>query len=349
MKALIIHNPVAGQRSLADALSQTAAFLTTEGWEVLGVEETHGAGDATTFARQAVAQRCDAVFVVGGDGTLAQVVDGLVGSQTALAVLPGGTGNVFARQLNLPVPGGLHPHPLLESARLLLSGEVRAVDVGRVSPHGKRGPAHHFLCWCGVGFDAQMTIAVAEDPERKKRLGPLAFVVAGILTLQEFAGTRAQVRIDGNRVSRRMIMLVANNIQRYGIIFKMATTAVIDDGLLDVYCFQGRGAARTLLHTLRMLFSRHILDPQVDIFRARRIEISTAQPLPVHVDGDYIGYTPVVIETLPRALKLMVPPTAPTSLFVDGHTMIPPETPWDWVTRMARDVETAFMGRSTLS
>jgi YegS/Rv2252/BmrU family lipid kinase len=327
-------------------LYQTNEFLAHQGWQVTGIEQTHGAGDATTYARRAAAQGYDAVFVAGGDGTLAQVVDGLVGTETVLGVLPTGSGNVFARQLNLPVPGGLHPRPILEAVRLQLEGQPRPIDVGRVSPKGHSGPVRHFLCWCGVGFDAQMSIRVEEDKERKKRLGAGVFLIAGILTLRDFAGTRAVVRVDGHRVSRRMMMLVANNIQLYGIIFKMATTAVLDDGLLDVYCFQGRGTARTLLHAVRLLFSRHIQDPKVDIFRARRIEVSPARPLPVHVDGDYIGYTPVVMEVVPRGLKLLVPPYAPANLFVDGTSMIPPEAPWEWMIRMVRGMETAFRGKS---
>ncbi len=348
MKAFIIHNPAAGARTHAEELNQVADVLAGQGWELVGIEPTRGPGDATTFARRAVALGCDVVFLAGGDGTLAQVVDGLAGTETALAVLPSGTGNVFARQLNLPVPGGLHPRPMVESAHLALAGQVREIDVGRVSFTGQGGPTRHFLCWCGVGFDAATSRAVEAAPERKKRLGPGAFLVAGVLTLRHYAGTRALVRVDGNRVSRRVIMLVANNIQRYGIIFKMATTAVLDDGLLDIYCFQGRGPARTLLHALRLLFSRHIQDPEVDILRARRVEIGTIVALPVHVDGDYVGNSPVVIEVVPRALKLLTPPTAPASLFVDGIGALPPETPWEWVTRIARDVETAFTGRSPL-
>ena len=239
MKATIICNPVAGMRSCNDDVQQAARFLEAQGWEIAAIEETRGSGDATTFARKAVAHGCDAVFVAGGDGTLAETVDGLVGTKTALAVLPGGGGNVFARQLNLPVPGGLHPRPLVESARLLLAGQVRRVDVGRITPFGTTGPARHFLCWGGVGFDAQVNRNVEADPERKRRLGPLATFITSFLTLRDFAGTAASVRIDGHRVSRRTVMLVANNIQLYGIFMRMANHAVIDDGLLDVFCFQG--------------------------------------------------------------------------------------------------------------
>ncbi|PKO21329.1 MAG: hypothetical protein CVU38_15330, partial [Chloroflexi bacterium HGW-Chloroflexi-1] len=326
-------------------------YLADHEWDVVGVEQTHGRGDATTYARKAVVAGYDAVFVLGGDGTVAQTVDGLVGTETALAVLPGGTGNVLARQLNLPVPGGLHPRPLLESARLILEGRPRQVDVGRVTPHGgngENGPAHHFLCWGGVGFDAQLNLAVAEDQARKKRLGLGAFFIAGFLTLRDFAGTAAVVRLDGRRISRRMIMLVANNIQLYGVFFRMASTAVLDDGWLDLYCFQGSGPARTLLHTLRLFLHRHIQDPQVDIYRAQHIEVTTYRPLPVHVDGEYIGYTPVAIDVIPRALKLMVPRCAPPSLFVDGSGLFP-DTPWERVVRFAKDAQEAIRERSGLA
>ena len=347
MKATIICNPVAGTRSCTDDLQQAVRFLEGQGWELAAIEETRGSGDATTFARKAVAQDCDAVFVAGGDGTLAEAVDGLVGTKAALAVLPGGGGNVFARQLNLPVPGGLHPRPLVESARLLLAGQVRRVDVGRITPLGSTGPARHFLCWGGVGFDAQVNRNVEADPDRKRRLGPFATFITSFLTLRDFAGTAASVRIDGHRVSRRTVMLVANNIQLYGIFMHMASHAVIDDGLLDIYCFQGTSPGQTFLHAMKVVFNQHITDPRVDIYRARRVEIRTYRPLPVQVDGDYIGNTPIVMEVVPRAVNLMVPPHAPASLFVDGSGLLARENAWDWMIRQAKDAHVALRARSS--
>ena len=347
MKATIICNPVAGARSCTDDVQQVAGFLEAQGWELAAIEETRGSGDATTFARKAVAQGCDAVFAAGGDGTLAETVDGLVGTKTALAVLPGGGGNVFARQLNLPVPGGLHPRPLVESARLLLAGQVRRVDVGRITPFGTAGPARHFLCWGGAGFDAQVNRNVEADPERKRRLGPLATFITSFLTLRDFAGTAASVRIDGHRVSRRTVLLVANNIQLYGIFMHMANHAVIDDGLLDIFCFQGTSPGRTFLHAMKVVFNQHITDPKVEIFRARRVEIRTYRPLAVQVDGNYIGNTPIIMEVVPRAINLMVPPCAPASLFTDGTGMLPQENTLEWMIRMAKDAHVAIKARSS--
>ncbi|MGQ9491440.1 MAG: diacylglycerol/lipid kinase family protein [Anaerolineae bacterium] len=346
MKATVICNPAAGPHSCEGEMPPLVNYLTSQGVQVEAIEITHGPSDATTFARQAARRGCDVVFLASGDGTIAQAVDGLVNTETALAILPAGSGNVLARQLNLPVPGGLHLHPILEAARLLLAGQVRRVDVGRITPHGSRMPARHFLCWSGVGFDAQVNQIVAADLERKRRLGPLATAMAAFLTVRDYAGTSARLRIDGRRVNRRLIMLVASNIQLYGIIFRMAERAMMDDGLLDVYAFQGSGPFRTLLHALRLLLRRHIEDPEVDIYRAQRIEISTYRPLPVHIDGDYLGLTPIVIEVVPKSLKLLVPPCAPASLFMDGTGMLAAETPWQWVQRMARELQNAIKERS---
>jgi diacylglycerol kinase (ATP) len=349
MKALIIHNPIAGSRIADDELDRTAAFLCREGWDVLGIEQTRGPGDATTYARKAVADGCAAVFVAGGDGTIAQTVDGLVDTTTALAVLPGGTGNVLARQLNLPLPGGLHPHPLVESARLAHEGLIRRVDVGRVHPRGSETPTRHFLCWSGVGFDAEVNRTVNLDQGRKKRLGVGAATLTAFGALRTYAGTAAIVRVDGHRVSRRLILLEANNIQLYGVFFRMAPRAVLDDGWLDIYCFQGTGPIRTLIHALRLALNRHIQDPKVESYRARSIEVRTYRTLPVHVDGDYFGQTPVVIEVVPRAVNLMVPRSTPASLFVDGTGMLPTETTWEWMLRMARDAQIAIKWRTGIA
>jgi diacylglycerol kinase (ATP) len=335
MKVFVIHNPAAGQRDIVGEIGQVVEYLAGHGCEIAGVEQTHGPGDATTYARRAVVLGCDAVLAAGGDGTFAQVVDGLAGSETALGVLPAGTGNVLARQLGLPVPGNLWPpYSLVTCTQMLLEGQIRRVDVGRVDLAGGR-LARHFLCWVGVGFDAQINVVVNEEPERKQRLGMLAFVVAAGLTLRDYAGTAAVVRADGRRISRRLIMLVANNIQLYGAFMKMAPHAILDDGLLDVYCFRGRGAARAALHWLRLLLSQHLLDPEVEMYRAQRLEIKTARPLPVHVDGEPIGYTPVVVEVEPLSLNLMVPHGAPPTLFSDAVVSQEPIAPWQRMLRLA--------------
>ncbi len=123
----------------------------------------------------------------------------------------------------------------------------------------------------------------------------------------------------------------------------MAQNAVIDDGNLDFYGFQGNSRGRTLLHAIRLLVNRHLDDPEVDIYRARRLEITSHRPMPVQIDGDYVGETPAVIECLPRALKLMVPTSAPATLFAEGLVQAEAkESAVEWMHRVARDVQNAI-------
>lgn len=342
LKALIIHNPDAGQRDRLEELRLVTEALQHIGWQVALAEVGDG-GSATDHARRAVAEGCDTVFVAGGDGTISRVVDGLIGTTTALAVLPAGTGNVLARQLNLPVPDVFRPRPMLDSLQLLLAGQIRAVDVGRATVAG--GASRHFICWSGVGFDAQVTKAVDAERDRKARLGMAAFVLAALRTLREYGGTGAIVRIDGERLRQRLIMLVANNIQLYGAWIKMAPRATLDDGWLDVYTFRGRAPLPTFWRALRLLFDRRSQIPEIQVHRAQRIEIISSRPLPVHVDGDTIGNTPAVIEIVPQALRLQVPSSTPANLFADGVTADESETVVEWVARVARDAQTVFLGK----
>lgn len=339
--AFFIYNPAAGQQPAEAEIKEALRLLEAAGVRVLAVKATLGPGDATTYAREAAARGCDFVFLSGGDGTIAQAADGLINTRTALAILPGGTGNVLARQLNLPIPSPLHPRAFLDATRCVLNGEVRPVDVGRVTLQGKL--QRHFLSWAGVGFDAMVNRSVNSDPVRKKQFGIAAFIMAAFLTLRDLAGTSVRLKVDGYRANRRIVMLVANNIQLYGVFFRMAQDAVIDDGALDIYAFQGNGPARTLLHGARLAVNRHIADPEVDIFRGRRLEITSARPLPVHVDGDYVGETPATIEAVPRSLRLVVPTTAPATLFVQGlRQQESKETAVEWVQRMARSAQQAI-------
>jgi diacylglycerol kinase (ATP) len=314
MKAYLIYNPAAGQRDRFDEVQQVAEWLRKQGWEAACTERTHGRGDATTYAREAVAAGCDVVFAAGGDGTMSQIADGLVGTRTALAILPAGTGNVMARQLGLPIPSALWPHSLLACAQMLVDGYVRSIDVGRVKQSGG-SPVYHFLCWSGIGFDAQVNLNVNAEAALKRRMGISAFIMTAFLTARDYAGTSALIRVDGKRVGRRMLMLVANNIQLYGAFMRMAPAAVLDDGLLDVYCFRGSNVVSTALHAARLLLGQHLQDPAVDVYRAQQVEVRAYRALPVHVDAEPIGYTPVTIDVMPRALRLVTPRSTPATLF----------------------------------
>ena len=152
MRAMLIHNPAAGQRDWDAALRDVGAHLRAGGWQ-LTVRQTAQRGDATTFARDAVAARLDVVFVAWGDGTINETLNGLAHSAVALGVLPAGTANVWAQEIGLPVPRLLDPdpNPLLTGVKQLCAGVVHVMDLGQVNDR-------YFMLYGSVGFDAHMRL-----------------------------------------------------------------------------------------------------------------------------------------------------------------------------------------------
>jgi diacylglycerol kinase (ATP) len=308
MKAQVILNPNAGQRDRRRELKAAMTYLEEHGWQ-LTLRETHGPEEATTYARQAVAEGYDVVIAAGGDGTVSEVANGLARSEVALGMFPIGTTNVWALQMGIPPLWPLRQHSLLEAAKVLAEGHTHRVDLGQIN-------GRYFLLWAGVGLDAKITEEV--QPEAKKRLGALAFVIAGIVVAKEFAGTRVQVTIDDCEVNRRAILIVASNAQLYAGIMRLAAQARLDDGLLDVLIFKGHGFPATLRHFFSVLTNRHLRDPQVEYYQARRVKISAAKPLSVHADDEPFTTTPIEIGVVPGALRVVVPQTLPPGLFTDS-------------------------------
>ncbi len=308
MKAMLIFNPAAGARDVGRELEQVMAFWEGRGWQV-SFRETWGPGDATTFAREAVVTGCQAVFIAGGDGTVGEAADGLAGSDVALGVLPAGVGNVWALEMGIPTPSPLRRHPLLDAAESLAEGEIRRIDLGRA---GQR----QFILWAGVGLDAKVTERMEPRARPAKRLGTLAYVVAAVLVAKDYRGTRTRVVIDDRSINTRSILIIVSNAQLYARRVRVAAEAYLDDGLLDVCIFKGSNLASTIHHAIKVFARRHLRDPQVEYYRCKKVSISTATPLPVQVDGDPVGTTPMEFEIVPQALNIIVPRNSSQRLFL---------------------------------
>jgi len=312
MKAMLIYNPAAGQRDFSGELRQVVAYLESQRWDVT-LRRTFGPGDATTYGREAVANGFDMVIAAGGDGTLGQAASGLAGSDCVLGVLPVGTGNVWAHMLGLPQWSPLSRTSLLDAARVLVEGEVHPIDLGKA---GDRC----FVLWAGIGFDAQIAQGVEPHRDIRRSLGNLTYYIAMIALGLGLRGTRVTVTIDGRGTRQRVIMVLVTNAQLYGPTVRLAPQAQLDDGELDVYLFKGDNLLDALRHIASVLMGRHHRDPKVETYRARRVELRAARPLPVQLDGEPAGHTPTTIAVMPRALRVIVPSWASGSLFIDGST-----------------------------
>jgi YegS/Rv2252/BmrU family lipid kinase len=311
IKAHLIYNPTAGPRDARRSLKRICSRLKHHRWSV-ELRMTEKPGDATDLAQAAVQAGCDVVIAAGGDGTIGEVVNGLVGSRTALGVLPMGTANMLARQLGISTHTLSNPLRLQETINGWVEGTIRPADVGQLVGQAND---RYFLCWAGVGLDAQITTKMESGPRHTRRLRMLPYAIAIVMVARDFEGVRTRVSLDGNVIRGRVLLIVISNIRQYGAVFNVAPEARIDDGLLDVFVFKGLGFPYAMRHLVKILVQRHMQDPQVVYRRARHIEVQTERAVPVQVDGDPIATTPVTIKVVPHALRILVPPSTPSNLF----------------------------------
>lgn len=185
-----------------------------------------------------------------------------------------------------------------------------------------RAGQRHFILWAGVGLDAEVAERMEPRSRPTKRLGTLAYAVAAALVAKDFRGTRTRVVIDGRSINTRAILVIVSNVQLYARLMRVAAEAYLDDGLLDVCIFKGSNLASTVQHAIKVFAHRHLRDPQVEYYRCRKVSISTATPLPVQVDGDPIGTTPMEFEIVPQALNIIVPQNSSERLFLHAQSSL---------------------------
>jgi YegS/Rv2252/BmrU family lipid kinase len=298
MRTMLVFNPNAGQaEALERELAAAAAVWREAGWQVR-LEPTRAAGDGQRLAQLAAADGLDLVVAAGGDGTINEVINGLAGSATALATLPLGTMNVWARELGLP----LQPRAAAEA---ILAWRPRPIDLGRA---GDR----YFLLMAGIGFDAAITADIRAD--EKRRLGALAYVISGIRQTLSVRGARVRLLLDGRPIRRRVLQVIVGNTQLYGGLVKITNRASIDDGLLDVCVIKGDNGLSAIQRVLAIIVRRQSRDPEIEYYRARSIAIAARPGLAVQVDGDPIGRTPMSFEVAPAALWALLPLNLPEDL-----------------------------------
>jgi diacylglycerol kinase (ATP) len=295
--ARIIINPLAGQAEHIAEVHRARALWEAHGWTVDWCA-TQYAGHAVALAREAAASGCDLVVAAGGDGTVNEVVNGVAGTRTALAALPFGTGNVWVRELKLP----LRPEA---AAAALLDGASYALDLGLA---GER----YFLLMAGVGFDASVTRSTR--PELKRRFGILAYLIQALTIARDVRGTRARIVLDGRPIKGHVLMVVIGNSRLYGGFLQITHHANLTDGLLDVAVIKGQNARSAPVHLLSIFLRRHDFNPDLLYYRAREITVSGLKPLDVQVDGDPVGVTPMTFRVVPGALQAWLSPAAAQEL-----------------------------------
>ncbi|MGD0116327.1 MAG: diacylglycerol kinase family protein [Dehalococcoidia bacterium] len=293
--SLFVINPIARGAPPLDVLRLASARLEAEGWQTEFVL-TQRKGDAVGVAREASGSGCDVVIACGGDGTVNEVANGLAGSETALAVIRGGTANVWAKEVGIP-------RDPLAAVRLLKEGRRRRVDLGVVE--SAAGESRYFLLMAGIGVDGHVVGHVPEG--LKRRFGAVAYVAYALADGARFRPQPVSLTIEGETAEVNLFWLVAGNTRSYGGLVNITHHAVVDDGLLDMYAFTGGSVARKVGLWLRVLTHQQDSAPGIEYRRVREVRLSTPSPLEGQVDGEVLGLAPQVIRVVPRALTVVVP------------------------------------------
>ena len=294
MKSLLIVNPAAGQGRPPEVLDVLTQRLAPVLGEVL---VTRGPGDAERAAREAAHNGFDSVLVAGGDGTVNEVVNGLLASPSGplpLGLVPFGTQNVLAHELGLSADA--------DAVRAMLrQGKTRAIDVGRA---GHR----HFVLMAGFGFDAQVVREVLRPV--KALLGPAAYAFATVGALATYRSTQIRLRLDGEEVRSEAFLVVIANTASYAFRqYKLAPFAAFDDGWLDICVFERAptGGVAFATQMMAVLARRHLRDPRVRYYRGKHLTLESDPPIQGQLDGDTFGETPIEISVIPKALTMFVP------------------------------------------
>lgn len=284
-------------RPIAKAVRDTHQLLVAAGWTAERVVVTRKK-DLRKRVGAAVDAKVDVVVAVGGDGAVLQAVQRLVGTSVGLGIVPMGTGNLLATNLEIP-------RPLPEAVQVLLTGGRRQIDVGRLKVGKKE---RFFSVACGVGFDAK--VMDATPMHEKQRWGKLAYAMRAVSESRGLRDVKHRVVLDGEPTTMAVAQILIANFGETGLGVEPKLPIAPDDGSFDVIALRAPRRTAGLLAVWDALQMRHVGESasgRVLRARARRIEISAKPKRLVEIDGSVIGSTPIAVSIEPAALHVIVP------------------------------------------
>lgn len=303
-RARIIVNPTSGGGRGAALIRDGAAFTSwlAERGLIAEICPTTGPDSARLLAEQAVRAGMEVVVAAGGDGTINEVLQALVSHTTSLGVLPLGTVNVWAREMNIPLG-------LADARRVLVEGVRRRIDVGRAN-------TRYFLLMAGIGIDAEVTRRVERHWLKRAGLKLLDYIAtSGYVGITQ-RPLHFTIRRGTRRRSAHAVQILIGNTRLWGGAIELAQRALADDGWLDVVYVGGHHLRHRVNVVIRAALRRRGLGPGTRYERVRTLHLEAGAPLPVQVDGELIGHLPMDFAIMPRMLTVIVPRSAPTDLFV---------------------------------
>jgi YegS/Rv2252/BmrU family lipid kinase len=309
MKGQLIYNPMAGRFPSLPLVERAVKTLESNGWEI-DITRTEGGDQITKLAKRAATSGLDAIFVAGGDGSIHQAVAGLLGSETALAVLPAGTANVWAQELGLPTLSWTNWGALETSVKKILNGTVRTMDVGVCQ-------GIPFLLWAGVGFDAFIVHHLEPRSRWQKQIATTHYAANVAWYARTWSGMDLNIWADGEKVSGIYVVALVTNIHLYaGGLAEISPKARIDDGIMDLWLFAGDTLLETLQHMFDLASGKHLSSEKTNYIPCKKVIIKSKTDLYLQLDGEPIAPSKkITMDIRSQALRVLVPRDVPKPLF----------------------------------
>ena len=288
----MIINPHAGKKQGLATAKSAAEKLKEHNIDV-EMLISHKQGNSITIAENLDIKNYDGILTVGGDGTLFEVINGLLKNKQDFKIpigqIPVGTGNSFIKDLGI--------NNLEESLRVIIGGKTKAVDLGEFSySKGK----HFFINLLGTGFVSN----VAYRARKYKKLGSLSYIFGVLEEVVVLKSTKIEITIDGKLFKREAVFTEICNSRYTGGDMLMAPNAKIDDGLLDIVILN-KVSRRKLLSLFPLLFKgEHILDDAVEVFTGKNISLKSDKKLVLTPDGETFGETPIDVIMHPGKIEM---------------------------------------------
>ena len=290
-RVLFVVNPASGPQN--DPANEFAAQVSKHiDSKVIDfqIEVTQYAQQASELSKKAVEQNIDIVVAVGGDGTVNEVASSLIGSHTALGIIPAGSGNGLAHHLKIPfnLPDAI---ALINMGRILLMDTVSVNDIP-------------FLSIAGIGFDALVADKFAGNSTR----GLMSYINIVSSEYISYQPLDYELSIDGNKDTYKALFISFANSDQFGYNTSIAPEARVDDGLMDV-CIVSKIPLYSIPFVAPMLFARQVhRTPFVDIIKANEVVVHTTKELIVNIDGEPVTMKgPLRFNLVPHSLKVVIP------------------------------------------
>lgn len=303
MKTKLIVNLMAAHGTMAKRWARVQEILRAENFEY-DFALTERRGHATELARAALDAGCESLVAVGGDGTLNEVVNGMIAEggkainpSAMLGVITSGTGADFVRTAGLP------RDPLAAARHLAHATESRVIDIGEIVYRVDGQKVHrYFANVVGMGFDGE----VIERTERggKRAGGTIPYLTTLVTTIFSYQNKDVTLRIDDKTVQGRMNSVIACNGRYFGGGMRVGPNATLDDGKLDVIVLGDFSVVEVLLNTPKIYNGTHLTHPKVSEYRGTTITVESKQRMLIEADGELIGEGPATFRIIPSALKL---------------------------------------------